>query len=122
MLLTAEQLKAAVQANRSAEADLRRAESVRSAGLSTDVDVLSIRVHLAAVEEQRIQRSADLDVAQAALNDILGIPLDTPHDLTSPLTRASVARCDPAWHPTRGQTQGGSRERVCGGWDVAFIL
>jgi outer membrane protein len=91
VLLTAEQLKAAVQANRSAEADLRRAESVRSAGLSTDDDVLSNRVHLAAVEEQRIQRSADLDVAQAALNDVLGIPLDTPHDLTTPLARASVA-------------------------------
>ena len=30
---------------RSAEADLERAESVRAAGMSTDVDVLSIRVH-----------------------------------------------------------------------------
>ena len=40
---------------RSAEADLTRAESVRAAGMSTDVDVLSIRVHLAAVTEQRIQ-------------------------------------------------------------------
>ena len=41
---------------RSAEADLKRAEAVRAAGMSTDVDVLSIRVHLAAVNEQRIQR------------------------------------------------------------------
>ena len=48
----------------SAEADLNRAESMRAAGMSTDVDVLSIRVHLAAVTEQRIQRAADLEVAQ----------------------------------------------------------
>jgi len=84
-LLAAESLKTAEQAARSAEADLKRAESVHAAGLSTDVDVLSIRVHLAAVTEQRIQRAADLDVARSALNDALGLPLDTPHSLTSAL-------------------------------------
>ena len=84
-VLAAESLKAAEQAVRSAEADLKRAEAVRTAGLSTDVDVLSIRVHLAAVTEQRIDRAADLDVAKAALNDALGLPLDTAHTLTTPL-------------------------------------
>ena len=59
--------------------------------MSTDVDVLSIRVHLAAVHEQRIQRTADLDVARAALNDALGQPLDTPHELTTGLTPATAA-------------------------------
>ena len=58
-VLAAESLKAAEQAVRSAEADLKRAEAVRAAGMSTDVDVLSIRVHLAAVTEQRIERAAD---------------------------------------------------------------
>src|SRR5664280_2049460 len=84
-VLAAESLKTAEQAVLSAEADLKRAESVRAAGMSTDVDVLSIRVHLAGVQEQRITRAADLDVAKAALNDVLGLPLDTPHTLTTPL-------------------------------------
>ena len=84
-LLSAESLKTADQALRSAEADLKRAEDVRAAGMSTDSDVLSIRVHLAAVLEQRIQRTADLDVARATLNDALGAPLDTVHELTTPL-------------------------------------
>jgi len=84
--LAAESLKTAEQALRSAEADLKRAESVRTAGMSTDVDVLSIRVHLAAVTEQRIQRAADLDVAKAALNDALGLPLDTAHTLITALS------------------------------------
>jgi len=84
-VLAAESLGTAEHALRSAEADLNRAEAVRAAGMSTDVDVLSIRVHLAAVNEQRIQRRADLDVAKAALNDALGVPLDTPHSLTTPL-------------------------------------
>jgi len=85
-VLAAESLKTAEQALRSAEADLRRAESVRAAGMSTDVDVLSIRVHLAAVTEQRIQRAAELDVAKSGLNDALGLPLDTSHLLTTALS------------------------------------
>lgn len=85
-VLASESLKAAEQAVRSAEADLKRAQDVRTAGMSTDADVLSIRVHLAAVHEQRIQRAADLDVARAALNDALGVPLDSRHTLTTPLS------------------------------------
>ena len=48
-----------------------------------DADGLSIRVHLASVREQQIRRTADLDVARAALNDALGLPLDTAHTLTT---------------------------------------
>jgi outer membrane protein TolC len=85
-VLAAESLKTAEQALKSAEADLARAESVHEAGMSTDVDVLSIRVHLAAITEQRIQRAADLEVAKSALNDALGLPLDTGHVLTTSLS------------------------------------
>jgi outer membrane protein len=85
-LLASENLNTAGQALRSAQADLERAEAVLAAGMSTDVDVLSIRVHLAAVTEQRIQRAADLDVAKAALNDALGIPLESVHRLTTALS------------------------------------
>jgi outer membrane protein TolC len=80
----------AYQAMRSAEADLQKAQAIRSAGMSTEVDVLSIRVHLAGVEEQRIRRSADVEVARAALNDVMGLALDTLHALTSRLTRAAA--------------------------------
>ncbi len=91
VVLAAESLKTAEQAVLSAEADLKRAESVHVAGMSTDVDVLSIRVHLAGVQEQRITRAADLDVAKAALNDALGLPLDTPHTLTTALAPLASA-------------------------------
>ncbi|HLK18613.1 MAG TPA: TolC family protein [Bryobacteraceae bacterium] len=85
-VLSAEQLNVTGQAMRSAEADVERAQAVRSAGMSTDVDVLSIKVHLAGVREQQILREADLAVARAALNDALGLPLDTAHSLTTALT------------------------------------
>ena len=90
-LLSAEQLKFAAQAMRSAQADLDRAQAVRAAGMSTDVDVLSIRVHLAAVREQQIRRNADLEVARAALNDAIGLPLDAAHTLTTTLVPLPAA-------------------------------
>ena len=85
VLLGAESLNTAKSAVKSAQADLRRADSVREAGMSTDADVLSIRVHLAAVREQEIRATADLDVARATLNDAMGLPLDTPHALATRL-------------------------------------
>jgi outer membrane protein TolC len=112
-VLAAESLKTAEQALRAAEADLKRAEAVRAAGMSTDVDVLSIRVHLAAVTEQRIKRAADLDVAKSGLNDALGLPLDAAHLLTttlSPLdlpdlTLASLERDASTARPEARQTR-----------------
>jgi outer membrane protein TolC len=58
--------------------------------MSTDADVLSIRVHLAAVTEQRVNASANLDVARAALNAALGLPMDTAHELTTTLKPADI--------------------------------
>jgi outer membrane protein TolC len=88
--LGAEQLKVTAQAIRSAEADLERAEALRSNGMATDADVLSIRVHLAAIREEQIRRSADLEVAHSAMNDAIGLSLDAVHSLTTPLTPLPV--------------------------------
>ncbi len=96
VLLAAERLKAAEKAKQSATADLKRADDVRAAGMSTDADVLSIRVHLAAVDEQRISRTADLEVARAALNLMLGVPLDTPHALSTSMEPLDLPDLDAA--------------------------
>jgi len=90
VVLAAEGLKVAEEAVKSAEADLERAVSVRAAGMATDADVLSIKVHLAAMKEQQIARGYDLEVARSALNEALGLPLDTKHDLTTPLRALRV--------------------------------
>ncbi len=84
--LGAEQVKVTAQAMRSAGADLERAEARRSNGMATDADVLSIRVHLAAIREEQIRRNADVEVARAAMNDAIGLPLDTEHALTTRLS------------------------------------
>ncbi len=84
-------LNTATEAVKSAEADAQRARNFRDAGMSTDADVLSIQVHLANVREQQIRRGYDLKIALAALNESLGLPLDTPQSLASPLTPAKLA-------------------------------
>jgi outer membrane protein len=86
VVLSQQAVNAAEQAVKSAEADLERAEKVRRAGMSTDADVLSIRVHLARMQEQKIRHEADWRTAEAALNDALGEPIDTTHTLTSILS------------------------------------
>jgi outer membrane protein len=85
-VLAQESLNVAREAVRSAEADEQRADAVRAAGMATDADVLAIRVHLAAMREQAIRRSYDVEIARAALNEALGLPLDTKHDLSTPLS------------------------------------
>jgi len=84
-LLAQESLRVAGESVKSAEADLKRAEAVRAAGMATDADVLSIRVHLASVREQQIRAANDLSAGRATLNEALGLPLDSQFDLTTPL-------------------------------------
>ncbi len=92
VILSQEALKVAQEAVASAQADLQRAENVRAAGMATDADVLAIRVHLASVREQEIRRGYDVEVALAALNEALGLPLDTPHDLTTALAPVAASQ------------------------------
>lgn len=99
--LSTEALSVAREALKSAEADEARAETIRAAGMATDADVLSIKVHVAAMKEQVIRRQADLRVAEGALNDALGLPLDTPHKLTTGLTpvQAGTVRMEAGRRP-----------------------
>ncbi len=89
-LLAQQSLAVAIEAVRSAEADLDRAVSIRTAGMATDADVLSIKVHLAAMREQQISGEAGLDVALAALDDALGLPLTGRYTLTTALAPAQL--------------------------------
>lgn len=88
--LAEEGLKLALEAVRSAEADAKRAETVRAAGMATEADVLAVRVHLAAMQEQVIRRKADAEVTRAALNQAMGMPLDTQVTLATPLNPAAL--------------------------------
>jgi len=83
--LAEKNLEVAQQSVDSARADLDRAESIYRSGRSTQADVLDLRVHRAAMQEQQIRASNDLAVARATLNDALGVSLDRTFELTTPL-------------------------------------
>jgi outer membrane protein len=81
--------RAAVEA---AEQDLKRATDRRDAGLATDADVLMVTVHLSAAKERQIQAEADVDIARAELNYLMGESLDTRFELAPIDTPADSAR------------------------------
>ena len=84
-LLAAENRTVAEESLKSAQADLDRAQSLYESGMTTEADVLSVRVHRSSVEQERISAEQDAQVALAALNDALGVPLDSRYALTTPL-------------------------------------
>lgn len=94
--LSRQALEVAEDALKSAEADLQRAVTVREAGMATDADVLSIQVHVSAMREQQIRRKYDVEIGMAALNEALGLPLDTRHELSTPLTASKLPDEAPA--------------------------
>jgi outer membrane protein TolC len=75
-------MRAAVLA---AQADLKRAEALKEAGMATEADVLSIRVHAAGLEARRISAENDLRLLKAGLNRVMGRPLDAAFELSTPL-------------------------------------
>lgn len=94
--LTQQALAVAREAAQSASADLARALKMQAAGLITEADVLSLKVHVAAMEEMVIRAQANRKVALAALNEGLGLPLETALDLTTPLAAALAPAGDAA--------------------------
>ena len=88
--LAGESLKLAEDAVKTAEADLARAETLRASGMATDADVLSVKVHVSAMKEQVIRRTADVQTARATLNQALGLSLDEAHQLTTPLSASGA--------------------------------
>jgi outer membrane protein TolC len=88
--------RAAAGGLESAREDHARAERRRDAGLATDADVLSLAVHVADLERRRIQARGDAAVAIAALNRLMGQPIQrawlavAPSAVDEPAAPASI--------------------------------
>lgn len=75
---------AASEAASAAAQDRERARARRDAGMATDADVLMSDVQVSAVRARQIEATAELTVARAQLNDLIGAPLDTVFELAPP--------------------------------------
>jgi len=75
---------AAAAAVAAAKEDLARAERSRDVGMATESDVLSLRVHLAQMQEREIRSTSGVSVAIAQLNRLMGGPLEKEVALEEP--------------------------------------
>ena len=85
-VLAARKLEVSGKSVQTAQADLRRSEALAEAGMATQADVLSARVHLAALREQQIQAQNDQIVARAGLNQVMGVDQGRDFQLLTDLT------------------------------------
>jgi len=88
--LARQSLDAARAARESAEAISRQARVRVDSGLAVEADWLRAEAGLAAARQQEIQSRGRVEIAQAALNRLLGNPLDAPVGATAPLVPASL--------------------------------
>lgn len=92
-VLTADAARSAAEAAAKAAAeDVARAERRRDAGTVTNADVLSLQVHLAAMQQQAIEAGGHAAVARAELNRLRGAAVDAAFTVQEPALAAPVVR------------------------------
>jgi outer membrane protein len=75
----------AEEAVKMAESDLKRTRDRFQSGLVVESDLLAAEVQLAEFRQQLIDAEGDVAIAYAALNTVLGLPVDTPQEVTGDL-------------------------------------
>ena len=75
----------AEEAVKAASADVKRIGDLVETGVVVQSDLLSAEVQLAEFRQQSIQAKGELVIAQAALNTVLGAPVDAPQNVTGSL-------------------------------------
>jgi outer membrane protein TolC len=85
VLLAQMRKEVADEAVRLAEADVKRSADRVEIGATVSSDLLSAEAQLAEFHQQRIQAAGDVVIARAALNVALGLPVDTPQNVSGQL-------------------------------------
>lgn len=80
-LVAGHRSEVAAEAVKSAEAELANIRSRVEAGVAVTSDQLAMEVQVADFRQQLVQAEGDHQVALAALNTVLDLPLDTQHQL-----------------------------------------
>ncbi|MCB9626007.1 MAG: TolC family protein [Sandaracinaceae bacterium] len=82
----------ASQAVESARADAARVQSMLRNDMATELDALTMEVHVATMEQRAILARGEAAAALAALNHALGLPVGAPTTLSTPLDGAEDGR------------------------------
>jgi outer membrane protein len=82
VLLAQEALGTVESSVRTAEANLAAAEARYEAGLVVASDALAARVRLSRLKEEAIAAANQVRLSRAALNEAMGLPLESPHRIS----------------------------------------
>ncbi|HEX4946686.1 MAG TPA: TolC family protein [Blastocatellia bacterium] len=85
VLLAQAKKEVALEAIKMAEADVKRSRDRVEAGVAVTSDLLSAEVQLAEFRQQQIQAEGEIITATAALNTALGLPINTPQQISGAL-------------------------------------
>jgi outer membrane protein len=75
----------AEEAVKMAESDVKRTRDKFKSGLVVESDLLAVEVQLAEFHQQLIDAEGDVAIAYAALNTVMGLPVDTPQKVIGEL-------------------------------------
>lgn len=85
VLLAQAKKDVAAEAVKMAEADVKRSRDRVEAGVAVTADLLAAEVQLAEFRQQQIQAEGEIVTATAALNTALGLPINTPQQISGAL-------------------------------------
>lgn len=91
VLLAQAKKDVADEAVKAASADVKRIGDLVKAGVVVQSDLLSAEVQLAEFRQQGIQAEGELVIARAALNTVLGVPVDVLHSVNGQLAEKTFS-------------------------------
>ncbi len=90
VLLAAKQLEVAEQADKTAQSIMDRSQVRFDSGLVVESDLLTAKVRMAARQQEVIRTRNTLEVARAQLDTALGMPVESPFQLTEGLAERTL--------------------------------
>jgi outer membrane protein TolC len=90
VLLAAKELEVAEQSAKTANSIMDRSQTRFDSGLTVESDLLTAKVRMAARQQEVIRARNTLEVARALLNTAMGMPLDTPFQITEALAERTL--------------------------------
>ena len=90
VLLAAKELEVAEQSAKTAKSIMDRSQARFDSGLTVESDLLTAKVRMAARQQEVIRARNTLEVARAQLNTAMGMPLDSPFQITEALAERTL--------------------------------
>jgi len=90
VLLAAKELEVAEQSAKTSNLIMDRSQARFDSGLTVESDLLTAKVRLAQRQQEVIRARNTLEVVRAQLNTAMGVPLDSPFQLTDALVERTL--------------------------------